>query len=510
MSYKDISIPPITVQNLTAETLGKTLKEALEQNEDQWKANREMLVDFYRSRQTDNDDYLRKYFNVETDVTKEPDYPHNLILSQVNMTGKIIRKKAKTYKKQPLRRLGEKVAEDYARLLKEGKIGPATKFMDRMTWLLGDHCVVIIADGDTKKLRFDQPVYYRPIFQAGNSIEPIGVMYPSGLYPDKDNRLVSSWQYWDAKKHLILEEGSWETLKQEPNPHGVFNAMFTHKVPPSDSHWTEDAQDVVDMNRDINIALTSVNNAMRYHGFPIMAAIGVDEKTTKNVKVRFDKIITVTADPAGKESVDLKLLVPSVDWDALMNTIKTRVELMATTWNVDIRWELAGEIASGVALRILSLDDLDDRTEMQELYEAYFEEPLHAKLVAMSNEVEWIKIPEGELTIDWPEEETIESPGEKTTRLKGQVELNMTNPIDEMKKDNPDLDDTDAARMFLRNVKVNKLMQKPIGLTVDAIMAAMEGATDEEVNDLLEIDEEEEPAEDEPPVLDEEEGMPQS
>ena len=177
-----------------------------------------------------------------------------------------------------------------------------------MTWLLGDHCIIIITDADTKRLRFDQPVYYRPIFQAGNNIEPIGVMYPSGLYPNKDNQLVGSWQYWDAKQHLILEEGSWEVLnKQTENPHGTFNALFTHRVPPSEAHWTEDAQDVIDMNRDINVALTSINNAVRYHGFPILAAIGIDEKSAASVKIRFDKKITVSPDPAGKATMDLKL-----------------------------------------------------------------------------------------------------------------------------------------------------------------------------------------------------------
>lgn len=485
MSYKDINIPPLTVENLTEKTLSKVLKDAIADNEEKWKQNREMLIDFYRSRQTDDDEYLRQHFNLNTDQDKQPDYPHNLILAQVNFTRKIIRKKAKTYRKQPIRRIDGNIDEDYALLLKRGRIGPASKFMDRMTWLLGDHCVVVIADGDTQRLRFDQPVYYRPIFKAGNSIEPIAVMYPSGVYPDSDGHLLPAWQYWDEKKHIIMDE-DFSIMKTEPNEHGIFNAFFTHVEPPSNSHWTQDAQDVVDMNRDINIALTSLNNAIRYHGFPILAALGVDAKSAQGIKIRYDKILTVTSDPTGKDAVDLKLLIPSVDWGGLMETIKTRVELVCTSWNVDIRWDMAGSIASGIALKILSVDDLDDRTEMQELYEAYFEEPLHEKLVAISQKVDWVKVKEGELTIDWPEDEYIESPGERTSRLKGQVDLNMTNPIDEMKRENPDLTDKSAAQMFLRNLKVNRLMQKPTGVTVEAILAALEGATDEEVAELLE------------------------
>lgn len=486
--YQDIIIPDIGSAELS-----RAFKAALEDNECQFRGNREMQIDFYFSQQTDKDEYLKNYFNRETDPNKDQDYPHNLILSQLNITAKLIDKKAKTYIKQPVRLVDGVPNERYDELLLSAGIKTATKLLDRLTWLLGDHCVVLIADKNTKKLRILQPPYYRPVFASGNTIDPVAVAYPIGMRKNKRGQDVEAWEYWDAENHKIIEHQSWEEIETDKNVHGVFNVLFTHRMKPFRGHWTRDAQDLVDTNRDINIALTSINNALRYQGFPILAAVGVDEKDAGRVKVGFDKVLTVSAPTVGGEgtTVSLEFIYPNVQWDQLMGVIKTRIEMLASTWNVDIRWEISGDLASGVALKILSVDNRDDLNEMAELYEEFFEVPLFEKIGVMSKNIAWMsEIAGGVLTLDWPDEETIESPAERSARLKTDIELNLTNPVDELISANPDLSEEAAVRKYLRNRNINGLSRQA-GISVEDVLRALE-ADESELGTILEPEKPEE------------------
>jgi hypothetical protein len=487
MSYIDINIPNLTLENLSSQLVQKAFQDAMADNEIEWHNNREELFDFYVSQQTDKDEYCKDYFNIETDPLKDPDYPHNLILSQCNITSKLIDKKAKNYIQQPVRLIDGRADKGYDTLLLDAGIKSQSKVIDRMTWLLGDNCTVIVADANTKKLRLDCPVYYRPVFANGDNKNPIGVIYSIGMMKNSKGEEVEGWAYWDAERYIVFEGGTWNIIKEEVNPHGCFNVLFTHRMKPIISHWTKDAQDLVDTNRDINIALTSINNAIRYMGFPVPVGNGIDPKEAVNIKFRFDKLIAI-APGMGENPVSMELLHPNVDWTGLINVIKFRIEFLAMTWNVDIRWDISGTLASGIALKILSIDDLEDRNEMAELHEEYFEIPLFEKIKIISTKIEWLSEIRGtKLTLDWPEEEFIESPAEKRQRLDTEMKYNMTNPIDELKKDNPDLSDEDAVKQYLRNIAVNKRSQTK-ELTFESLMAALQ-PTDKEMEDLLGADE---------------------
>jgi hypothetical protein len=509
-TYNDIIIP-----DLATETVQAAFRSAMARNEMMFRDNRTQLVDFYVSQQTDEDHYLKAYFNKETRPGKEPDYPHNLVLSQMNFTGKIIDKKAKNYRQQPVRKVDGRVAENYTELLIAGGIKTSSKLMDRFTWLLGDHCVVIVADANTQKIRIDNPTYYRPIFESGNQVDPVGVIYPIGRVLNNQGAWVQGWQYWDAETQQILEESTWNPIGEVlDNPHGCFNVIFTHRMKPFRGHWTRDAQDLIDTNRDINILITSINNAFRRVGFPNLAIIGMEApratdtfRSTRDgsipigtnttspeapaVKVGFDQAMYVSGKNPDSPAPDVKYLIPGVDWNQLVGVVTSKIEMLASTWNVDIRWSLGGDMASGIALKVLSVDNREDVSDMQELYEEYFEIPLHEKLLTIQDNVEWIKgVEAGRLTIDWPEEQFLESPNERVQRYEKEIELNLTNSIDIIKDENPDLDDAAALKQYLRNVKINRMLKSQAGGSGDDIMDALMGNFDERgrfdgmVNDL--------------------------
>lgn len=497
-----IWIPNIIVPELGLEALRKTMIEMQMANEAAFALNREMLIDFYCSQQTDQPRYLKDFFNREADPAKPGDYPHNLVLTQANITSKLIDKKAKNYITQPIRQIDGQVDDDYTQLLIDGGIKTSSKLVDRFTWLLGDHCVVVIADEDKKTLRFDNPFYYRPVFANGDNFNPVGVMYPVGLMLNADKQEVQAWVYWDELTHVYLEAESWDIIPQADNPnneneHGVFNALFTHRIKPFRSHWTKDAQDLLDTNRDINIALTSINNALRYVGFPILVAAGLlpenaagagDEiKADTNkpaVKIGFDKILYVTSPVDGK-TVSVDFLQPNVQWDQLVGIIKSRIELLSMTWNVDIRWEMSGNLASGVALKILSIDNTDDLNEIQELYEEFFEVPLFKLVQKMGEKISWLPKVKGKtLTLDWGESGFVESPKEKSDRLASEFNMNLSNPIEEIKKDNPDLDDQSALMVYLKNARINKLLKSSQITSAEALDIILNPPDDNEPLDI--------------------------
>jgi hypothetical protein len=476
--YKDLLIP-----NIGAQAVRDALKRAFGENEVAFKTNREQLVDYYLSQQNDKDEYQKDYFNRNTDPNKQADYPHNLILAQCNITAKLIDKKAKSYIQQPVRKIDGEQDEYYDELLNDGMIKPVTKLFDRLTWLLGDHCVVVIADKDKEKIHFENPPYYIPFFSGTDLVNPVAVMYPMGIMGGEDDAddLYYQWSYWDAEKHTIFENQTWNVVKEEKNEHGCFNALFLHRMLPFRGHWTRDAQDVVDANRDINIQLTSINNAIRYHGFPILAALGLDPKDAAGIKIGFDKMIAIAPGLPGAEKVDLKSIAPTVNWDQMMGIIKTRIGMLTTTWNTDVRFELSGDPASGIALKIMSMDNTDDLNEVKELYEAFFEQPLFEMIKTFSTHILWMtEITGDKLTCDWAEEEFIETPTEKNARIEGRIRLNLTNPIKELMNENPDLATEDAAREYIKNRNVNTISIKQ-GISVDDILNAL-NPTDEEVS----------------------------
>ena len=491
LKMQNITIPNLTLEDIAGKTLEEALKTYILALDAKQQEDRERLVDFYMSQQLDKDTYLKQYFNTQVDENGEDQFPFNLILSQVNLTAKIIDRKAKAYKRQPVRSVDGKENTDYNELLADAGIKTTDKLIDAFTWLLGDVCLVIIADEAKKALRFDVPYYYRPIFKQGDAINPVGVMYPVGLVTKEDGNQVEGWMYWDAKSSFLLESGTWDIIKQTDNPenknyHGTFNAVFTHKTKPFRGHWTKDANDLVDMNRDVNIAMTSINNAVRYHGFPILAALGVDPEKFKDIVVRFDQGIAVAADPTGKTTVDLKMLIPAVNWDGLWNSVKTRISITTATWGINVKFELAGTLGSGIALKILDIENSDDIEDIRELYEEFLEKPLFEKVKIISTKIGWMKKITGEkLSLDWPSEQSVETEDERSKRIETDVKNNLSNPIQELQRVNPDLDDDEAARIYLRNVKMNALLSSGKA-TESAILDILSGIADGEVQDLLE------------------------
>jgi hypothetical protein len=233
--------------------------------------------------------------------------------------------------------------------------------------------------------------------------------------------------------------------------------LFTHRLKPFRGHWTQDAQDLIDANRDINVALTSINNALRYQGFPILAALGISPEDAKKIKIGFDKLLGITASVDGA-TIDLKFVYPEVNWDQLIGVVKFQIDSIAMTWNSRVKWDISGDVSSGVALKILSVDDLDDKNEMQELYEEYFEIPLFEKIKIISQKIEWMTdIKSDKLTLDWQEAHNFESQEERTKRLETDIKLNLTNPIDEMIRSNPDLTEEEAMKQYKRNIEMNSL-----------------------------------------------------
>jgi hypothetical protein len=446
MNINNLIVPDIGIQ-----TLNQVFTEYLTDINASFQLNRQQLIDFYMSQQTDKDSYLKDYFK-RKNADGTPGYPENLVLTQLNITSKIIDKKAKCYQSQPVRMIDGSVDEEYNKLLLDGGIKSTSKQMDVFTWLLGDVCTIFIADAKTKKLKFLNPPYYIPVFDKMDNINPVGVMYPCGLI-DASGKNVEGWVYWDAEKYLLYDS-TWKVLEQSENVHGVFNAIFTHRIKPFLGHYTKDAQDLIDTNRDVNIALTAFNNALRISGFPVWVALGVKDGQ-KEIQISFDRLIMLFAD-LEKNSQDFKAVNPGFDFVGILTSIKTRCELLATTWN--IQFEIVGSISlSGLAIKILTEDHSNDVNNMKELYEEYFEIPLFEKLKIASTKIDWIpKITGEQLTCDWAEEEFYETPTEKLNRLKTEIELNLTTAIEEIKKRNPDLDDETAIAKYMSNAALNK------------------------------------------------------
>ena len=390
----------------------------------------EKLLDYYNGNDTAN--YISKMFSGSAFSEIPP--------VETNITRKFINKMSRIYTIGATRNVNDKYDELTG--LKNARM----KHIERMTRLCGTVATrVVMVDSDTPYFDY-RPVYF---FHAGFGDDPFvpkSISYPV-LQPVEDTSKVEKLQYayWDKEKYILMDEDGF-VLDEIPHNYGVLPFIFTHRENQTDSFYVEGANDIVNANEHVNIAMTEMQLGLRFQMFgqPVMtgAEMGNKQRTGSDVTLELP------------EGSTYEIVAPQGNVEGVIENVKFLVELVAQNNHLWVQWsEQGGEVPSGISLMIKDLERTEDYQDDLELWRMY-EDDLYIveRQIAASFGVSLPK----DLGLDFKEPEYPKTVQDQILWDKHRLELNLVNETELLMEYNNDLTQEQAELTIASNKQRNQ------------------------------------------------------
>lgn len=306
-------------------------------------------LNYYSSTATEQ--YIKNYFGGDAFTEIPP--------TLTNFTRKFINKVSRIYTLGVSRTTGN-TTEQYKRLtsLKDVRM----KHCERMTRLIGTVANRVVWTGN----EFDyRPIYYFETYAGDDPFNPHAIIYPLlNKTSDLSDTTGLQWEYWDDTQVIVFDEDG-AMLSSAENPYGVLPFVFTHRENQIDSFFVEGANDIVNCNEQVNIALTEMNLGLRFNMFgqPWVSGLSPDQKL---LRAGSDTILDMGMDGT------YNIASPSGDIQSAIANIKFQIELVASNNHLWIQWaESGGEVPSGISLMIKDLESKEDYFDDIALWRLY-------------------------------------------------------------------------------------------------------------------------------------------
>tara|TARA_Y100001963_G_scaffold111510_1_gene154238 strand:+ start:4432 stop:5745 length:1314 start_codon:yes stop_codon:yes gene_type:complete len=312
----------------------------------------EKLLDYYNGNNVSN--YISSLF--EADAFSEiPPYASNI-------TKKFINKMSRIYTIGAVRNVNKRY--DSITFLKNARM----KHIERATRLIGTVATrVLWNQPEEGSAYFDyRPIYYFYPFFDDDPFTPSSLCYPL-MQPIDDVSRSDGSQYihWDDTLYTIFDENG-NILEEKEHGYGVLPFVFTHRENQTDSFYVEGANDVVNCNEHVNIAMTEMQLGLRFQMFGQPVATGAD----LGEKQRFGSNVTIEL----PEGATYNIVAPEGKVMDVIENIRWQIELVATNNHLWVQWaQQGGEVPSGLSLMIKDLEahnDYQDDIALWRLYEA--------------------------------------------------------------------------------------------------------------------------------------------
>ena len=311
------------------------------------------MVDYYTDCETSK--YIIDHFNSQA-FREIPPY-------SVNFTRRFINKMSRIYT------LGadRNVSDEYLFLTR--KKNARMKHIERMTRLVGTIANRVMVKEDANGTFFEyRPIYYYNAFFDDDPFLPMAITYPL-LLPVNDISETGKleYAYWDDVHYAQYDEDGNITMQYE-HGFGMLPFVFTHREVQIDSHFVEGANDIVNVNEQVNITMTEMQLGLRFQMFgqPVTTGADIDVNT---IRTGSDSILGLP------EGSTFNIVSPEGDINAVIENVKFQIELVASNNHLMINWaEQGGEMPSGVSLMIKDLERTEDYYDDLELFRMYEEE----------------------------------------------------------------------------------------------------------------------------------------
>lgn len=341
-----------------ATMIKESIAKAREGNAVQNQRNRDFLNDFYHGRQG-KDEYLKNYGFDDIQIP----------LMFVNLTKKIINKISLIYKWAPDRHISKDGKKDkdnkYQEWLVEyPEFNIEMKRAERLKNLF--HNILFRPMVFNNKWNFWIETEWIPHFADGDPLKPIAYSIPlkrdiTKTTKDKVEE-KQIWMFWsDEKYYWHDEDGKIEFDPNYPdgkNPFGTIPFIEMRKESAIDEYWAEGVMDLAKANQAINVILNDLNYTIHFQAFNQLYGRGIDQEKADLIKTGAHKVIGLS-----EPESDLSLLNYSPQITQAKDAIKSQIEIIANSYNVNIKWSLEGSAPSGFSLLVQNIDLLEARED---------------------------------------------------------------------------------------------------------------------------------------------------
>ena len=316
------------------------------------------------------------------------------------------------------------------------------KHVERMTRLMGTVATQIIYKEVNGMPYFDyRPVYYFDV-HLEDPFTPSAIMYPQIMQPDDISYVEKcEWAYWDKSVHIHYDEDG-NIINEYEHGYGILPFVFTHREEQIDEFFVDGANDIVDCNEQVNIAMTEMQLGLRFQMFgqPYMTGVDSDKRIER---AGSDQIIDLP------EGATFDIVSPAGNIESVIENIKFQVDLVAQNNHLYVQFaQDGGETPSGIALKIKDLERFEDYQDDLELWRMYEHEFYHVEreIAAYNN----IKLPE-KLKLDFKEPEYPKTVQDQIALDEHRIKHHMIDEVDLLMEYNNDLSRKEAEKIVEKN-----------------------------------------------------------
>ena len=316
------------------------------------------------------------------------------------------------------------------------------KHVERMTRLMGTVATQVIYKEIYGEPCFDyRPVYYFNV-HLKDPFTPSAIMYPLLMQPDDVSYVEKcEWAYWDESIYAHYDEDG-NIIEEYEHGYGVLPFIFTHREEQIDEFFVDGANDIVDCNEQVNIAMTEMQLGLRFQMFgqPFMTGVDSDKRIER---AGSDQIIDLP------EGATFGIVSPAGNIESVIENIKFQVDLVAQNNHLYVQFaQDGGETPSGIALKIKDLERFEDYQDDIELWRMYEHELyyIEREIAAYNN----IKLPE-KLKLDFNEPEYPKTVNDQVLLDEHRLKHHMLDEADLLMEYNNDLSRKEAEKIIEKN-----------------------------------------------------------
>jgi len=413
--------------NMTVEEIiKKSVTEAKQLNQKRRREWVRKMLNYYGGNGTNQ--YIKNYFNSSA-FQEIPCY-------NANFTRRFVNKMSRIYTVGANRNVNNQY--DQLTIKKDARM----KHVERMTRLMGTVATQVIYKEFNEMPYFDyRPVYYFDV-HLKDPFTPDAIMYPLLMQPD-DISFVEKceWAYWDESIYAHYDEDG-NIIEEYEHGYGILPFIFTHREEQIDEFFVDGANDIVDCNEQVNIAMTEMQLGLRFQMFgqPYMTGVDSDKRIER---AGSDQIIDLP------EGATFDIVSPQGNIESVIENIKFQVDLVAQNNHLYVQFaQDGGETPSGIALKIKDLERFEDYQDDLELWRMYEHELyyIEREIAAYNN----IKLPNA-LKLDFNEPEYPKTVQDQVLLDEHRLRHHMLDEVDLLMEYNKDLSRKEAEKVVEKN-----------------------------------------------------------
>ena len=408
------------------EVIKQSVKDAKQANQRKRREWVRRMLNYYGGNSTNQ--YIKNYFNSSA-FQEVPCY-------NANFTRRFINKMSRIYTVGTSRNVSDQY--DFLTIKKDARF----KHIERMTRLMGTVATQIIYKEVNGMPYFDyRPVYYFDV-HLSDPFTPSAIMYPLLMQPEDVSYIEKcEWAYWDESIYIHYDEDG-NIIDEYEHGYGVLPFLFTHREEQIDEFFVDGANDIVDCNEQVNIAMTEMQLGLRFQMFgqPFMTGVDSDKRIER---AGSDQIIDLP------EGASFGIVSPAGNIESVIENIKFQVDLVAQNNHLYVQFaQDGGETPSGIALKIKDLERFEDYQDDIELWRMYEHELyyIEKEIAAYNN----IKLPE-KLKLDFNEPEYPKTVQDQVLLDEHRLKHHMLDEVDLLMEYNNDLSRKEAEKIVEKN-----------------------------------------------------------